>query len=218
MTEFVQRSWSCFEDKNSLAACNSIQRVSRNWWDPFRFQITGEFPWHLLFPRFWKESCSTKFLCFLSNRKLLSKFSIRISELRSLVQISLLANSRWLAPSSGQETVHNRRLHWPVQRHLTMFCMSTCSWLCRPVGISGTALRWFRNFSFRSATKRVVVNNKSCSFFTCKQGGSPQGSVLAHGRTQRGFEGGSPNPAGDLGGRCEPPSGVRGRAPEDFWN
>ena len=24
--------------QNSLATCNSIQRVSRNWWDPFRFQ------------------------------------------------------------------------------------------------------------------------------------------------------------------------------------
>ena len=41
----------------------------------------------------------------------------------------------------------------------------------------------------------------------------------AHGRTQRGFEGGSPNPAGGLGGgggRCEPPTGVQGGAPEDF--
>ena len=30
------------------------------------------------------------------------------------------------------------------------------------------------------------------------------------------FEGGSPNPAGGLGGAVSPPAGVRGGAPEDF--
>ena len=43
-------------------------------------------------------------------------------------------------------------------------------------GISGTALRWFRNFLY-DRQQRVVVNNKSSSFFTCNKG-VPQGSVL----------------------------------------
>ena len=43
-------------------------------------------------------------------------------------------------------------------------------------GISDTALRWFRNFLF-DRQQRVVVNNKSSSFFTCNKG-VPQGSVL----------------------------------------
>ena len=36
------------------------------------------------------------------------------SELRTLAQTPP-CNSRWLAPSSWQETVHNRCLHWPVK-------------------------------------------------------------------------------------------------------
>ena len=32
-------------------------------------------------------------------------------------------------------------------------------------------------------------------------------AYLVHGRTQRGFEGGSPNPAGGLGGAVSPPAG-----------
>ena len=43
-------------------------------------------------------------------------------------------------------------------------------------GISGTALRWFRNFLY-DRQQRVVVNNKSSSFFMCNKG-VPQGSVL----------------------------------------
>ena len=43
-------------------------------------------------------------------------------------------------------------------------------------GISGTALRWFRNFLF-DRQQRVVVNNKSTSFLTFNKG-VPQGSVL----------------------------------------
>ena len=43
-------------------------------------------------------------------------------------------------------------------------------------GLSGTALRWFRNF-LSDWQQRVVVNNKLSSFFTCNKG-VPQGSVL----------------------------------------
>ena len=45
-------------------------------------------------------------------------------------------------------------------------------------GISSTALRWFRNFLF-DRQQRVVVNNKSSSFFLCNTlKGVPQGRVL----------------------------------------
>ena len=43
-------------------------------------------------------------------------------------------------------------------------------------GNSGTALPWFKNLLY-DRQQRVVINNKSSSFFTCKTGG-PQGSVL----------------------------------------
>ena len=43
-------------------------------------------------------------------------------------------------------------------------------------GISSTALRWFRIFLY-DRQQRVVVNNKSSSFFTCNKG-VLQGSVL----------------------------------------
>ena len=49
-------------------------------------------------------------------------------------------------------------------------------------GISGTALRWFRNFLY-DRQQRVVVNNKSSSFFTCNKGvskGSVFGPLLFH--------------------------------------
>ena len=55
-----------------------------------------------------------------------------------------------------------------LHEHL-LLTLQTC-------GISGTALRWFRNFPF-DWQQRVVVNHKSSSFFTCNKG-VPQGSVL----------------------------------------
>ena len=50
---------------------------------------------------------------FLSNRKLLSKFQLGFRASHSSSDLLLATLDDWL--SSGQETVHNRRLHWPVK-------------------------------------------------------------------------------------------------------
>ena len=46
-------------------------------------------------------------------------------------------------------------------------------------GVSGTALRWFRNFLY-DRQQRVVVNNKSSSFFTCNKGVPKAAGSLDH--------------------------------------
>ena len=94
----------------------------------------GEFPWHLLFPRFWKESCLTKFLRFCQTESCSASFNSD-SELRTLAKIFSLQLSM-----TGSKLV-TRNSTQPLssltcQRHSTMFCMSTCSWLCRPVAFA----------------------------------------------------------------------------------
>ena len=111
---------------------------------------------------------------FLSNRKLLSKFHFGFRASHSCSDLLLATLDDWLqARDKKQYTTAvfidlSKAFDNVLHEHL-LLTLQAC-------GISGTALRWFRNFLY-DRQQRVVVNNKSSSFFTCNKG-VPQGSVL----------------------------------------
>ena len=111
---------------------------------------------------------------FLSNRKLLSKFQFGFRALHSCSDLLLVTLDDWLqARDKKQYTTAvfidlSKAFDNVLHEHL-LLTLQAC-------GICGTALRWFRNFLY-DRQQRVVVNNKSSSFFTCNKG-VPQGSVL----------------------------------------
>ena len=110
---------------------------------------------------------------FLSNRKLLSKFQFGFRASHSCSDLLLATLDNWLqARDKKQYTTAvfidlSKAFDNVLHEHL-LLTLQAC-------GISGTALRWFRNFLY-DRQQRVVVN-KSSSFFTCNKG-VPQGSVL----------------------------------------
>ena len=111
---------------------------------------------------------------FLSNRKLLSKFQFGFRASHSCSDLLLATLDDWLqARDKKQYTTAvfidlSKAFDNVLHEHL-LLTLQAC-------GICGTALRWFRNFLY-DRQQRVVVNNKSSSFFTCNKG-VPQGSVL----------------------------------------
>ena len=111
---------------------------------------------------------------FLSNRKLLSKFQFGFRASHSCSDLLLATLDDWLqARDKKQYTTAvfidlSKAFDNVLHEHLRL-TLQAC-------GICGTALRWFRNLLY-DRQQRVVVNNKSSSFFTCNKG-VPQGSVL----------------------------------------
>ena len=85
---------------------------------------------------------------------------------------------------------------------LTSTCRST------QVKIASTDLWPQEMFTF-SEMLALVESESSFGAYVChrRPGGSRATSDLVQGRTQRGFEGGSPNPAGGPGGAVSPPAG-----------
>ena len=113
---------------------------------------------------------------FLSNRKLLSKFLFRFRASHSCSDLLLPTLDDWLqARDKKQYTTAvfidlSKAFDNVLHEHL-LLTLQAC-------GISGTALRRFRNFLY-DRQQRVVVSNKSSSFFPCNKG-VPRAVSLDH--------------------------------------
>ena len=113
---------------------------------------------------------------FLSNRKLLSKFQFGFRASHSCSDLLLATLDDWLqARDKKQYTTAvfidlSKAFNNVLHEHL-LLTLQAC-------GISGTVLRWFRNFLY-DRQQRVVVNNKSSSFFMCNKG-VPRAVSLDH--------------------------------------